>query len=337
MSQYRRAVNGPARAASTRVAALAFATFAAAAAAAAPDSDEQRLKGYIKQSRSSDEGNRTSAAFTLGEFKSPLAVKALIACLNDTWTPVRLNAAVALYNIGQPLAREAVPALRVAVKDRDNQVRVAAIDALVEIGEPLKELTPDLARLLDAPEGRARVEAAKVWVQRELPVADIAPALSVALRDPDEAVRKDAVEVIAQMDKVPTALVGVVQTALKDKSSNVRASATTALSKVDTVVGGEAKTSTYLASIRDRDHLVRLNSIEGLGKLGVGSPDVVTALLRALKDKDEFVRAAAAKALADVKAKDAIPALKEAWKTDKESLVQSAARDALEKLGEKLY
>jgi HEAT repeat protein len=159
----------------------------------------------------------------------------------------------------------------------------------------------------------------------------------VALRDPDETVRKDAVEVVAKMDKVPTALVGVVQTALKDKSSDVRASATTALSKVETVVGAEAKTSTYLASIRDRDNAVRQESIEGLGKLGVGSPDVVAALVRALKDKDEFVRKAAARALGDVKARDAIPALTQAWKTDKDSMVQSAARDALEKLGEKLH
>jgi HEAT repeat protein len=322
-----------------RLAAVALVVVTALSAARKVEGeiDEKMMKSYIKQSRSSDEDNRTSAAYTLGEYKSPLAVKALIACLNDTWTPVRLNAAIALYNIGQPLGEEAIPALRVAVKDRDNQVRVAAIDALVELGVPLKDLTPDLARLLDAPEGRVRVEASKVWLRRELPVADIAPALSLALRDPDEMVRKDAVDVVADMDKVPTALVGVVQTALKDKSSNVRASATTALSKVDTVVGGEAKTATYLAGIRDRNDGVRRESIEGLGKLGVASPEVVAAIVRALKDKDEFVRKVAIQALADLKAKDAIPALWEVAKSDKEWSVQSAARDALHKLGEKAY
>jgi len=316
---------------------LVAATALFAARGATAEIDEKMLKDYIKQSRSSDEDNRAKACYTLGEYKSPLAVKALIKCLNDTWTPSRLNAPVALYNIGRPLGEEAIPALRVAVKDRDSQVRVAAIDALVELGESLKELTPDLARLLDAPEGRVRVDASKVWLRRELPVADIAPALSVALRDPDEKVRKDAVDVVADMDKVPTALVGVVQTALKDKSSDVRASATTALSKVETVVGGEAKTATYLAGIRDRNDAVRRESIEGLGKLGAGSPEVVAALVRALKDKDDFVRAEAAKSLGLVKAKDAIPALKVAWKTDKDTFVQIAARDALEKLGEKVY
>lgn len=49
------------------------------------------------------------------------------------------------------------------------------------------------------------------------------------------------------------------------------------------------------------------------------------------------MRAAAAEALGQVKARDAIPALRQAWKTDKDSLVQSKAREALEKLGEKLY
>ena len=317
--------------------ALVAATALVTARGATAEIDEKMLKDYIKQSRSSDEDNRAKACYTLGEYKSPLAVKALIKCLNDTWTPSRLNAAVALYNIGQPLGNEGISALRVAVKDRDNQVRVAAIDALVELGESLKELTPDLARLLDAPEGRVRVEASKVWVRRELPIADIAPALSGALRDPDAMVRKDAVDVVADMDKVPTALVGVVQTALKDKNSDVRASATTALSKVETVVRNEDKTATYLAGIRDRNDAVRRESIEGLGKLGAASPEVVAALVRALKDKDQFVREEAIKALADLKAKDAIPALWEVAKSDKEWSVQSAARDALHKLGEKVY
>ena len=71
-------------------------------------------------------------------------------------------------------------------------------------------------------------------------------------------------------------------------------------------------------------------------KVGAASPEVVPALIGCLKDRDSNVRSHAADALGKLKAKQALPALQQLWKTDKDTFVHSSAGSALEALGEKV-
>jgi HEAT repeat protein len=101
----------------------------------------------------------------------------------------------------------------------------------------------------------------------------------------------------------------------------------------------------HLKNVRSSDLGIRADAAFRLGSYP--SPESVTALIKALndnepalirclKDKDSDVRSAGANALGSLKAREAIPALKELWKTEKDTFARNAVRRALEDLGEKV-
>src|SRR5262249_31285215 len=101
---------------------------------------DQILK-LIKQLKSHDAEERTSAAWDIGEAVEPdavpavkdalaQAVPALALALKDKEPAVRANAAASLGRIGSPAADSAVPALREALADREGAVRINAVNSL---------------------------------------------------------------------------------------------------------------------------------------------------------------------------------------------------------------
>ena len=101
-----------------------------ATAAQGADVDE-----LVKQLQSGDNGERRSAARSLGEggAESKAAVPALIKALKDRDTFVRRYSAQALGEIG-PDAQAAVPSLATALDDPKKEVRSAAANALGKLG-----------------------------------------------------------------------------------------------------------------------------------------------------------------------------------------------------------
>lgn len=82
---------------------------------------------------------------------------------------------------------------------------------------------------------------------------------------------------------------------------------------------------------KDRDPLVRRNLAQALGDIGGDSRTIVPALEKSLKDSDADVTTASAMALGKL-GKPALPALKRALR-DNDHLVRKNAADALAKMG----
>jgi HEAT repeat protein len=89
----------------------------------------------------------------------------------------------------------------------------------------------------------------------------------------------------------------------------------------------------WMGLLDSPDAKLRKQAVEALGNVGSADPEVVPALVRAVKDKDARVRAAAVLALLKIgpDAQDAIPALQAAQK-DKNARVRDYATKALARI-----
>jgi HEAT repeat protein len=89
----------------------------------------------------------------------------------------------------------------------------------------------------------------------------------------------------------------------------------------------------WVESLDSPDARLRKQAVEALGNVGSADPEVVPALVRAVKDKDTRVRAAAVLALLKIgpDALDAIPAL-QAAQQDKNAQVRIYATKALARI-----
>jgi HEAT repeat protein len=97
--------------------------------------------------------------------------------------------------------------------------------------------------------------------------------------------------------------------------------------------GSDRAWSTLQAGIAEKDVTRRAGAIRVLGLLE-GNPKAAELALNALKDEAPEVRASAIEALADMKAKSAVPRIQEVTKTDEEVSVVMAGGRSLIALGD---
>ncbi|HEX5111047.1 MAG TPA: HEAT repeat domain-containing protein [Vicinamibacterales bacterium] len=191
-------------------------------------------------------------------------------------------------------------------------------------------------------------------------VAEVAPALIKIVRDPsaNPVLKSEAVSAFAGL--AGHQHVDLVLDLLSDASSDVRATAMRALVRVDP----DSFLSALASLDNDADWRVRAAQAEALGKVAGGQgiprlrsmladddarviPAVLAALVAAkasdaermvaerLKAQDFAVRAAAANALADLKAVKSIPALADAYRAARDEptyVARAAALSALDRL-----
>jgi HEAT repeat protein len=97
------------------------------------------------------------------------------------------------------------------------------------------------------------------------------------------------------------------------------------------------ETSRLIRVLKDKDEITRRGAAQDLGKMGSDAKGAAAALAEALtKDKDAFVRRFAAQSLGQIgpdAAKDAVPALSKAVKTDTHKEVIQASIESLGKMG----
>ena len=113
------------------------------------------IRELIKALSNEDSDIRVSAAHSLGEIGSEIAVNALINALNDEDSDVRGSAAKALRKIGNEAA---INALITALDDEDSDVRSTAVKALEEIDTGNKQLDSIIRYLYKKLEEDAFVE-----------------------------------------------------------------------------------------------------------------------------------------------------------------------------------
>ena len=99
--------------------------------------------------------------------------------------------------------------------------------------------------------------------------------------------------------------------------------------------GTDRAWSTLQAGIAEKDTVRRAGAVRVLGLIE-GDPKAAELALNALKDEAPEVRASAIEALADMKAKSAVPRIQEVTKTDKEVSVVMAGGRSLIALGDPL-
>jgi HEAT repeat protein len=202
---------------------------------------------------------RGEAARTALEAKGAEALDFLVAIVKEGPPKARIQAAALLARLG-PAAAPAVPVLAEALKSKEKGVRGMAAIALGRIGPAARDALVPLDRALSDHDVRVRVAAAL------------------------------AVYGIADDTAAPTR---VLFSAFTSPDPDVRAMVAEAFAEMGTPMG-----DLLVRSLKSDDETARVNAAKTLAAMGPGAADAKPALLEALDDRSEAVRAAAAEALA---------------------------------------
>jgi HEAT repeat protein len=264
------------------------------------------------------------------------AAEALGRALADKDVKVRQEAAVALWRLGSG-AKVAVPALGKALADGDVKVRQTAAAALWRVGPAAKAALPALIGALKDKDSEVRWGAAGALGMAGTQAA--VPALTAALKDENLEVRHIAARALVRVGDgaARAAAVPVLREVLEkgDPDQRLRAELIVLLWKIgpeaapapsrldpgDLHAAGTMLRGVYAAKAADAatrrnavptllgafegaaDAGYRASYAQTLGAIGPDAGAAVPALTRALKDKDERARTAAAEALKKIQAK----------------------------------
>ena len=194
-----------------------------------------------------------------------------------------------IYQLRMDPSPENLATLRELLAEEDRDLRVTALNALVTLGvDDAAELAVAALRDEDA---FVRATAAKLVGDQEDP--SLSGFLARVLRqDPDALVRRRACQALTRIagDEAGPALIA----ALRDPDALVRLEAIKGAKKI---VPGQGSARLVELLAEDPMWEVRVRAASALG--ACGDPAAGEALRIALADPVEFVRAAAARALAD--------------------------------------
>ena len=291
---------------------------------------------------------RAGVAEALGLSRDPRAVPPLIEATHDSVGAVRREACRGLGRLGD---ERAVEPLIVALGDADSAVMQAAIDALVAIGTPaavplcaaLRRVTPKLHRrnIILALGGIGDMCA-------------IVPLLN-SLSSTYYVVRSATVTALsAYGDSVVDHLVNMVQTSSVPIDSlirEIREQSTKRLRLRAIRALGEIKNARAIRTLRrllaEHDPDISAATQEALSKIGlaawarhgavialghIANSRALPALISALEDDSEYVRAEAARAIARIGDDSAVPTLIYVLERDEDQIVRREAAGALRSL-----
>lgn len=314
--------------------------------------------------KSTDETVRVEAIDRLGHFgaKAAEAVPALVELLQDSSAAVRAHAARSLGKIG-PAAKSAMPALAKLAGDPEKSVRGAVVTAIGAIHPDPNVAVPVLVKIIRDAEPAVRIRALRSLVSLGKPAAlelgkmleddsleywaelglaelgpeakEAVPALVKELNDAHPESRRESILALAAMGPNASEAVGALTKALDDPM--VRGAAAYALGRI----GEAAKPAeSKLQALSAEDNpLLKTVTIWALARIHpedqARKVEATKLLASALTNKEQRVRVAAARALADLRPGPAIsmPAIRDALKGASDEQVTDAL-DALATLGE---
>jgi len=260
---------------------------------------------------------------------------------------VRLAALLALGDLGAA-ANAAVPALIEIVRvEKEPRSRWFAVAALGDIGPAAKAAVPVLVELLKSQEiaepdrEPSEVDGGSIPMRLAAAVAlggigpgakAGVPALAHALTDHDQRVCTEAATALGRIGPGAAAAIPIlVRLTTEDPEHTASDAAAHALAKI-----GSAAVPSLIEHVKMGVVIARVRFLTALGEAGPDASSAIPELLHALTDRDEAIRAAAARSLGFVGGSTAattvIPRLIAALK-DSESVVRANAVDGLERIG----
>jgi HEAT repeat protein len=244
-----------------------------------------------------DPNVRSAAARSLGDLKAKptTSLPALVGLLGDTEKPVVAQAVEALAAFGA----DAVP---VASKALENpRLRLGAVFVLKRLGPAAKGAVPDLVRAMS--------KETELDVRREIFFAlaaigpgseEAIPELIKALSHTNPKVRNGASYALGKIGPAAKSALPTLKLNMGSKDDEYLPMVSAwAAAQIDYENPETVRLTMpfFIAGLKHREMLVRLEAANTLGLFGAQAKDAVPALKEAAGDKDPFVQKAVAAAL----------------------------------------
>jgi cyclophilin family peptidyl-prolyl cis-trans isomerase/HEAT repeat protein len=264
-------------------------------------------------------------AYALQHVEDARALPALLALTRDPHPYAR---AFAAKGLGPLKNRSAVPALLSMVTNADRAVAIEATRSLGRIGDPAA--APALLKIVQTPKGdpNLRLEAVSALGGMAGPGATAVPgvpgiidALLDTLADSSPPIRAAAIRALAQLD--PGGFVTILSGLDPDPNWSVRLALATVLG----TLAPEAGLPRLKSMLADSDQRVIPTVLASLARLH--APEAPAVMLDRLKSDDPVVRAAAARALGELKPAEGAAALAEAYRLGQRDVTYVARAAAL--------
>jgi HEAT repeat protein len=270
--------------------------------------------------------------------KTDLAVKGLIAVLEDRDEHVQRDAAGAIFFLArrgassESLASAVQPLIKLSRSSSAH--RTTAIRALGRIGDTAKDAIPELVNCLKNKDDGVRSAAHDALRDLNGARKDAIPLLVQLLHDENPDYRIEAIHAFCGIGPFPGDYLPVLLAALKDPVAKVRIFALAAMR--DMGRNHTAPPEPMLAALKDSSLDVRVTAAFTLWKL-TGRTDGVRVLVEGLNATDKEIREYAAARLGDIgpEARAAIPALLKAADSDENKNVRATASTSLGKIDRK--
>ena len=266
----------------------------------------------------------------LGEFgeRSLEALPLLLEALNSEDSIVRKNAGFFLQTVG-PRAKEALPCLIKALeREKDLEARKEMVLCLGIIDSDGEKTVPCLVELLR----NENIEIEKAVVRSLGAIGDdaedaVGPLIKLLKKTGDNSLKYQIIRSFESIKSKPEETVPVLISFLKNKDLKLRRISVYALRRYEEKA--EEAIPALIRALGDEDLVTRRHSLRSLISIGdICVPDIMGAL----KSKDNRVREYSAYILGELKAEEAIPALKKLLK-DRDVNVRYYAALSLHKMG----
>ena len=275
---------------------------------------------------------RLKASDILGHLRSTSApaVPALITLLRDEHVDVRKSAKEALIDIGAPSVK---PVLKL-LSDEDVKIRESAAEIISRAGYATQETLPTLVERLKLEEiesGRVRIYWALAGIAYSVKkhqgeqTNELLEILIQGLDSENPEIRKSCANGLGNLEEGAKSGVPALIQRLKDKHPDVISEAAKALG----YIGAKEAIKDLLKALDDSvtacEWWTFLRVADALKKLGADNNDLIPIYIRGLSAKRSrsLIPSSASDFLGDI-GEEAIPALREAAKSDNPEVVEYA-------------